>query len=232
MTLAARLGAATALTLCLWGAAPAQAALSSFTSKAAFDAALASLSQVQSVDFDSVAAGTDFANGTGTGGLTFSYAIAGPSTLRVSDTFLTTSGTHYLGLDNSDTAFYLGDSFTINFNRTVHAVGLYLIAGSDAQAGDMQLSVATGSVFNAAAPDTLLADGGRAFYLGLVESNVGSGFMSATITMAAIPNAFLAVTADDITSAVNVGGVVPEPGTWGLMLGGLSALAALRRRAR
>ena len=232
MTLAARLGAATALTLCLWGAAPAQAALSSFTSKAAFDAALASLSQVQSVDFDSVAAGTDFASGTGTGGLTFSYAIAGPSTLRVSDTFLTTSGTHYLGLNNSDTAFYLGDSFTINFNRTVHAVGLYLIAGSDAQAGDMQLSVATGSVFNAAAPDTLLADGGRAFYLGLVESNVGSGFMSATITMAAIPNAFLAVTADDITSAVNVGGVVPEPGTWGLMLGGLSALAALRRRAR
>ena len=232
MTLAARLGAATALTLCLWGAAPAQAALSSFTSKAAFDAALASLSQVQSVDFDSVAAGTDFASGTGTGGLTFSYAIAGPATLSVSDTFLTTSGTHYLGLNNSDTAFYLGDSFTINFNRTVHALGLYLIAGSDAQAGDMQLSVATGSVFNAAAPDTLLADGGRAFYLGLVESNVGSGFMSATINMVATPNAFLAVTADDITSAVNVGGVVPEPGTWGLMLGGLGALAALRRRAR
>ena len=236
MTLAARLGAATALTLCLWGAAPAQAALSSFTSKGAFDAALASLSQVQSVDFDSVAAGTDFASGTGTGGLTFSYAIAGPSTLRVSDTFLTTfvttSGTHYLGLDNSDTAFYLGDSFTINFNRTVHAVGLYLIAGSDAQAGDMQLSVATGSVFNAATPDTLLADGGRAFYLGLVESNVGSGFMSATINMVATQSAFLAVTADDITSAVNVGGVVPEPGTWGLMLGGLGALAALRRRAR
>ena len=235
MTLAARLGATTALTLCLWGAAPAQAALSSFTSKAAFEAALVGLSQVQTVGFDSVAAPTDFASGTGTGGLTFNYAIAGPSALRVSDTFLTTSGTHYLGLDNSDTAFYLGDSFTINFNRTVHAVGLYLIAGSDAQAGDMQLAVVSGSVFNAAAPDTLLADGGRAFYLGLVESDVGSGFTSATINMIATPNAFLATTADDITSAVNVASVVPEPGSWGLMLGGLGglmSLAAVRRRTR
>jgi hypothetical protein len=53
---------------------------------------------------------------------------------------------------------YVSDSFdsdvlvpwphhlTINFNRTVHAVGLYVIAGSDAQAGDMMLSVGAGSV--------------------------------------------------------------------------------------
>ena len=201
---------------CLWASGSAHAVLTSFTSKAAFDAAIAGMSAAQTVDFESDAAGTTFASGTGTGGLTFIYSIAGPSTLQVSDTFGTTSGSNYLGLDNPDTAFYLGDSFTINFNRTVHAVGLYVIAGSDAQAGDMMLSVAAGSVSNSAIADTLVSDG-QAFYLGLVESDVGLGFTSATLSGVFIPNAFLAFTTDDITSAVSA---VPEPETWGLMLVG------------
>ena len=151
----------------------AHGALSAFTSKAAFDAAIAGLSATQTVDFEAVASGTTFASGAGTGGLTFFYTISGPSTLQVSSTFGTTSGANYLGLDNPDTAFYLGDSFTIDFNRAVHAVGLYVIAGNDAQAGDMELSVASGSVFNSASADTLVSDG-QAFYVGLIESDFGS----------------------------------------------------------
>ena len=228
MRFVARIGTLSVLAGCLLGAGSAQAALSGFTSKASFDAAIGGLSAAQTVDFDAVAAGTTFASGAGTGGLTFSYSIAGPSTLQVSDTFGTTSGLNYLGLDNPDTAFYLGDSFTINFNRTVHAVGLYLIAGRDAQAGDMQLSVAAGSVLNSASADRLVSDG-QAFYLGLVESDSNLGFTSATVQMVLTPNAFLAITADDITSAVSA---VPEPGTWALMLGGLGALTTLRRRTR
>jgi hypothetical protein len=224
-----RLVALAALAGSLTVAGSAQAALSTFTSKAAFDAAIAGMSAAQTVDFDSVASGTTFASGSGTGGLTFTYSITGPSTLQVSSTFGTTSGSNYLGLDNPDTAFYLGDSFTINFNRTVHAVGLYVIAGSDAQAGDMMLSVGAGSVSNSAIADTLVSDG-QAFYLGLVESDIGSGFTSATLSgVLSTPNAFLAFTTDDITSAVTA---VPEPQTWGLMLVGLGTLSALARRRR
>jgi hypothetical protein len=205
-------------------AGSAHATLSSFTSKAAFDVAISSLSAPQTVDFESDLPGTTLVSGTGTGGLTFVYSIAGPSTLQVSDTFGTTSGLNYLGLDNPDTAFYLGDSFTIDFNRTVHAVGLYVIAGSDAQAGDMKLSVAGGSVSNSAVADVLVSDG-QAFYLGLVETNPGLGFTSATVSGELTPGAFLAFSVDDITSAV-----LPEPSSASLMLVGLGALTALWRR--
>ena len=228
-----KISVATTMMLALvLGIGHAQASLIGYNDKASFDAAIAGFSAAQTVNFDSVAAGTTYASGTGTGGLTFTYSIAGPSTLQVSDSFGTTSGSNYLGLDNPDTAFYLGDSFTIEFNRTVHSIGLYLIAGRDAQAGDMQLSVAGGSVFNSASPDMLVSDG-QAFYLGLVESDINLGFTSATVQMTFTPNAFLAITADDITSAVR-GEVttVPEPGTLGLMLAAIGMLALRRRRVR
>ena len=85
-----------------------------------------------------------------------------------------------------------------------------------------------GSVFNSALADTLVSDG-QAFYLGLIESDIGSGFTSATVAGTLTPGAFLAFTVDDITSAVSA---VPEPETWLLMLAGLGAVAALTRRRR
>jgi len=209
--------------------APAHAALTPYTSKAAFDGAIAGFSAAQTVDFESVLAGTSFASGTGTGGLTFTYSIPGLS-LQVSDTFGTTSGLNYLGLDNPDTAFFLGDSFTIGFNQTVQAVGLYVIAGSDAQAGDMQLSAGTGSVSNSATADVLVSDG-QAFFLGLVESDPGLGFTSAVVTGVFTPNAFLAFTVDDITIAGNLAASsVPEPQAWSMMFAALGLLALRRRR--
>jgi hypothetical protein len=203
------------------------AAVSGFTSKAAFDAAIAGLTDVQTVDFEGVASGTTFASGTGTGGLTFDYAIPG-FTLQVSSTFGTTSGTNYLGLDNPDTAFNLGDSVTLQFGRTVHAVGLYVMAGNDALAGDFELSVLNGLVLSSGVPDTLVSDG-NAFYLGLVESDPGMGFTEATLRGVPAGTAYLAFTVDDITSGVSV---VPEPSTYALMLLGVGALALQRRRVR
>jgi len=222
-----RLAASAATAGLMLLATSAQASLTGFTSKSAFDAAIAGMSAAQTVDFELVASGTTFASGTGTGGLTFVYTIPGQS-LQVSSTFGTTSGSNYLGLDNPDTAFQLGDSVTIDFNRTVHAVGLYVIAGGDAQAGDMVLSVAGGAIGNGAVADTLVSDG-QAFYLGLVESDIGAGFSSATLSGTVTPNALLLFTADDITSAVSA---VPEPGTWGLMFAGLGVLSFVARRRR
>lgn len=192
-----------------------------YQSQSDFAAAISGLSGVQTVDFESVPSGTTFASGTGTGGLTFSYAIAGQA-LRVSSTFATTSGTQYLGLDNPDTAFYLGDSFTIAFGRAVNAAGLYLIAGNDAQPGDLELSMASANVFNGSTAVDLVD--GKAYFIGLVDS---AGFDSITITGVPSGDAFLSFSADDITSAVTA---VAEPGMPALMLAGLGLSGVLARR--
>jgi PEP-CTERM motif len=210
-------------------ASTSRATTTAFDDKTSFDAAAAGLSGSQTVDFDSVASGTIFASGSGTGGLSFDYAIADQS-IEVSSTFGTTSGSNYLGLDNPDTAFYLGDSFTIQFNRTVHAVGLYLITGSDAQAGDLELATSGGSVFNSSS--FVPVSDGQAYYLGLIESDPALGFTSATVTGITSGDAFLAFSADDITSAggVAVVPVVPEPASAALLFAGLALMGVFTRR--
>jgi len=215
--------------------ATASATTVAYTDKSSYDAATAALTATQLENFDGIPENTQYPSGSGPAPLTFTYSIPG-YLLTVNSGFETTSGTNFLGLNNAsltfgDKAFNLGDSFTISFGRTVNAVGLYLVAGDDAMPGDLELSTSTGPVFNGSNP-LIITPGNNAFFLGLVETDPLHGFTSATvrgIVPQDAPGAFLAFTADDITSAA---APVPEPGSWILMLAGLGIAAAggLRRR--
>jgi len=194
-----------------------QATLVGYTNKASFDAATAGLSP-SSADFEDAPSGTLIPSGSGLDGLSFVYDIPGYS-LQVSSTFGTTSGSNYLGLDNPDTAFYLGDQLTIQFGRVVRAVGLYAIAGGDTLGGDFELAVGGGSVTNAALADRPVSDG-SAWFLGLVETSPGGGFSSATLRgVDAGDGAFLAFSVDDITTA-------PEPSGAALSVSAFAVLLA------
>jgi len=203
-------------------------AVSAYTSQSSFLAATAGDLQPQTVNFDNLPALTLFPSGSGTGGLTFSYALSGTPvpTLQVDTGFSTTSGSNYLGLNNGNGAFYTGtqDGFTIQFNHPVNAVGLYVIAGGGVAAGDFTLTLAQGSVSNSGVPDVVFADGSTAFYLGLVSSGSNASFSSATLSSGTPTSQFYAFNVDDISSAVSP---VPEPASVWLMVLGLGLLSRL-----
>ena len=227
-----RLGVAKSVWVLVLGsvaALSAHASLSGYTSASAFDAAIAGFTNVQTVDFESIPVGTTFASGTGTGGITFSYSISDGSQVVVGNMFDTTSGTQFIGLDNGNQAFYSGDSLSVNFDHTVHAVGLYVITGGGVSGGDFQLSAPGGSVVNDAVPNLTLGDGSTAYYLGLVESNPAAGFNSVTLSSNSDPSLFIAFNVDDIKSGVLA---VPEPSAWSLLTLGLFALGATRGTRR
>jgi len=209
--------------LLLGGASAGHAAVVGYTAQAAYAAATTNSVDVQTVTFENAASGTLFSSGTGTGGLSFAYNFPG-YTMTVGSLFTTTSGTRYLGLNNGDVSFYLGDDFGINFNRSVNAVGLYVITGSGVLAGDFTLSNGNGSVRNSATPDRVLSDGSTAFFLGLFETAPGVTFSSVTLSSVAGP--LITFNIDDITSAV------PEPASWLLLLGGAALLGTHARRQR
>lgn len=215
--------AAAALVLGLPAAAPG--AVTAYTERAAFAAAVAGYEDVRLLDFEGVPAGTTIASGAALDGVTFSYAIDGLE-LLVTDAFAAVSGTRSLGL-TADDVFLAGDAFAMSFDRTVHAVGVFVIgAPGELLPGDVELRLPGGaSVANGADPDLVLADG-EAFFLGLVESDPGAGFTGAELRSFAVGGADFAWNADDLVTAV----AVPEPGGGGAAAAALAALAGRARR--
>lgn len=220
-------------------AAGARGASTAYTQRAAFDAALAGHTDVRVLDFESVPAGTTIASGDSLGGITFTFAIDGGFDLIVLDSVLheidATSGTRSLGVEEDGDALPLlaGDRFTLGFDRVVHAVGIYVIAGAiggDIQPGDLVLRVpGRADVANGAVPDLVLSDGGEAYFLGLVEDDPAAGFTSAEVITIQPPEGTgrdFDWNADDIVTAV-----VPEPAAGGAGLVALAVLSGLARRA-
>ena len=117
--------------------APVQAAVVGYQSQATFNAAISGWTSI-STDFESVSVATTYAAGTGPSGSGFTLVLSGPDAPSqlpaVANLFWTTSGTHYLGLDNPDTAFEAGDSLTFNFATAMQAFGLFIVGGSDVPA--------------------------------------------------------------------------------------------------
>lgn len=221
---------ATFLALCT----DASAALVAFNDEAAFNLAIAGLTAT-TTDFDAIPAGTMYASGTGPAG--FTLQLAGPSaaslTPTVSNLYWTTSGTHYLGLNNPDTALQTGDSLSFTFSAGVRGFGLRVIGTSDIGAGDLTLTSGASSAANGATAGHTDGAGSYAYFLGFV-SNDASTFASVVLhDLTPADTRLLNVAIDDVTLARGVTGPtspVPEPVTPLLYLTGLLVIGALSHR--
>ena len=201
-----------------------------YTDRAAFDAAIAALTNPtgSTLDFDALPANSLIADGGSVGGLTFNYPVLDSFgvSMQVSSGFDTTSSTNYLGT-NDGGVFLDGDNFSLDFGA-VNAIGMYFITGDPMFDGDISLTAggATASLA-AGAIQQALPDGGNAFFLGILDD--AATFSSAAVDTIGL-GAFLYNVDDIVTAKANPPVVgVPEPATLALFALGLLGFGMRRR---
>ena len=163
-----------------------------FTKRSAFTAALPGTAST--VNFDAVAAGTKFASGTGTGGLTFSYNYGGV-TLKVSSAYPAPSLPHSLGSTDAD-ILQDGDNLTLNFSQR-NAIGLSIITIETLQAGDLSLTAGGTTAALFPSVQQTLSDGAKVYFLGVIEPTVAFS----TATLSTVGGGFFFYNIDDVTTA-------------------------------
>ena len=209
------------------------AATTTYTDQAAFLAALNG--PANTLDFDSAASGSLIPSGSSLGGITFSYTFGG-SSLAVTDgnqfggggPFDTTSGTNFLGTDNSDLIID-DDDFNLGFAAS-NAIGFSVITaeipGTSFFDDDIQLTAGgTTALLDVDALQTTLSDGSLVFFLGIIDDS--ASFTGASLATPGSSGSFL-YNIDDITTTSAA--VVPLPGALWLFGSGLAGLIALNKR--
>jgi hypothetical protein len=155
----------------------------------------------------------------------------GPSTGAIDSTYDTTSGDNYLSLGDG-LGFLAGGDFTLTFNQTWQAIGLYLISSEELWDLDAELIAGANSVSNALSPASTLADGGFVYFLGLTDTN---GFTSASLVTyldAITGQGVFEFGIDDIqlVSMAQAPAPVPEPTSLALLAMGLVMSLGLKGR--
>jgi len=206
----------------------------SYTSSAAFNAAISGMSDITTANFDSDP--TEYiAEGATADGITFNYNInGGADSLAIVSTaefFDTTSEPNYLGSNDPTTgAFFPGDSITMSFSSPVNALGMFIIGGPYND-GDFTLASSTASALSSSVLEETLGDGGQVIFLGISSA---TSFSSATISLNASAGELWNL--DDITSAVGSTRTppppAPEPSSFALLVAGLALCAAVLSRRR
>jgi hypothetical protein len=208
----------TALVLGIFIPSVAQASIVPFTESSPFLAALPGAANT--VDFEELSPGTLIPSGSSVEGVTFTYDFGGES-LKATDAFDTTSAPHSLGLTGADSALLDRDELQLVFAAPIIAFGLFVITSDPALAGEIQVVTAEGVAQNSATAEKVLADTGRAYFIGLISS---VPFSTVTLDFTDDGKHF-SYLVDDVVSAV------PEP-DWllGVVVGASSLRCSMRWR--
>jgi hypothetical protein len=204
---------------------PSFASLVTYTDHGAFQAAVAG-GVTTTLDFEPSVNPFDY--------FTLAYEDDdGSSTGAIDSTYDTTSGDNYLSLGDG-LGFLAGGDFTLTFNQTWQAIGLYLVSSDELWDLDAVLIAGANSVSNAGSPASTLADGGFVYFLGLTDTN---GFTSASLVTyldATNGQGVFEFGIDDIqlVSMAQAPAPVPEPTSLALMAIGIVMSLRLKGRRK
>jgi hypothetical protein len=204
---------------------PSFASLVTYTDHGAFQAAVAG-GVTTTLDFEPSVNPFDY--------FTLAYEDDdGSSTGAIDSTYDTTSGDNYLSLGDG-LGFLAGGDFTLTFNQTWQAIGLYLVSSDELWDLDAVLIAGANSVSNAGSPASTLADGGFVYFLGLTDTD---GFTSASLVTyldAINGQGVFEFGIDDIqmVSMAQAPAPVPEPTSLALMAIGIMMSLGLKGRRK